>query len=91
MIPCTGSVHAQALLRVGTVGFWYTQTIYRKSTTCRAGELGIVIEMHAASQHHVTLLFERHGFHDVIDIFCLQLLGRHTKAIATRNDHSRQY
>ena len=44
--------------------------------------------MHAAPQHHVTLLFESHGLDDCVDVFCLQLLGRHTKAVAAHDDHS---
>ena len=91
MIPRTGGIHAQALLRVGTIRFGNPQTVYRERTSCRTGELGIVVEMHAASQHHVALFFQCHGLHHVVNVSCLQLLGRHTKAVAAQGDHSQNY
>ena len=91
MVPCTGGIHAQPLLRVSTIGLGDTQTVNKEGATCRTRKLGIVVEMHTASQYHVTLLLEGHGFHDFVDIAGSQSLGRHTKAVAAQGDYSNTY
>ena len=71
MIPSAGGIHAQTLLRVGTIGFGDTQTSHRESTTGCTREFGLIVKMHAAAQYHVALFFERHCLYNLINVFSL--------------------
>ena len=71
MIPSAGGIHAQALLRVGTIGFGDTQTSHRECTTGCTRKFGLVVKMHAAPQYHVALFFEGHCLYNLINVFSL--------------------
>ena len=88
MIPVALGIHTKALLRVGAIGLGDTQTSYAEGASCCARKLSLIVEVHAATQHEVTFLFEGHGFHHLIDISCLQLLGRRAKAVAAERSYS---
>ncbi len=49
MIPCPLGIHAQTLLRVGTIGLGDTQSLHAERAARRTWELVIVIIVHAGS------------------------------------------
>jgi len=88
MIPRTCSIHTQTLLRVSAISLRNTKTINRESTTSCTWELSFVVEVHAASQHHMAFLFESHRLHYLIDVICPKMLGRHAMTAAERHCYS---
>ena len=88
MIPVALGVHTKTLLRVSAIGLRDTQTGDTEGASCGAGELSVIIEVHAATQYEVAFLLEGHGVYHLIDISCLQLLGRGTKAVAAKRSYS---